>query len=352
MGNSWMIATRKRDVFMAHICSECGFPMITVVQIEAEAQKTYVFSQSKAGQIASETAENAIREEMMRIESCYSTNQVLVGTHKGNGMIAPGHFCTSSFRGYASRCPRCLNIEPWKSNAAKKRMNELNKENFPTVFADADKAESWAFSIVRKLVAEILKKREDNSAVGEAIERVIESKIRLEMLREDLDSIPETFDRDRLKTELANAEKLKLQLGILDFKNKRIVNERINIIKLQIKDLSEIIEKKETPIADRIIELENELLFTQSIAFGCSDGVLSKKRGNAFSYFFSPNDIPDHITSKIEHHNGDTVKTVLEPQEEALPVNEDIEKPVFCRKCGYKLLADSAFCTKCGAKVT
>ena len=178
MSSSRMIATRKRGVFMAHVCSECGFPMITVVQIEAEAQKTYTFSQSKAEQIASETAENAIHEEISRIESCYSTKQVLVGTHKGSGMISPGHFCTSSFSGYVSQFPKCLNIEPWKSTTSKKKMDELSKENFPTVFMDPDKAEKWAFDIVKNMAADIVKKREDDSAVKGAIEKVIDSKIR------------------------------------------------------------------------------------------------------------------------------------------------------------------------------
>ena len=73
MGNSRMVAIRDQDVFMVHTCSKCGFPMITVVQISAEAQKEYIFSQAKASKIANETAENAIYEEISRIESCYNT---------------------------------------------------------------------------------------------------------------------------------------------------------------------------------------------------------------------------------------------------------------------------------------
>lgn len=354
MSSPRMIATRKCGVFMAHVCSECGFPMITIVQIEAEAQKSYTFSQSKAEQIASETAENAIHDEIERIESCYSTKSVLVGKQKGSGMISPGYFCTSSFSGHISQCPKCSNVEPWKVASSKKNLSELNKNNFPTVFTDPDAAEKWAFDVVKNMAAECMKKHEDETAVQEAIEKVIDSKIKINAWLKEMNSIPEEPERDRLKEELSNAEKLKSQLGILDFKNRKTVSERINILKLQIKDLDGIIDKKVTPIAERMVKLGNELLITQSIAFGCTDDVLSKKSGNAFSYFISPNDIPNDILKRIENSNESTTQSVTDPQEESASESKayfDVEKPVFCRKCGYKLLADSTFCTKCGAKV-
>lgn len=117
MSSSRMIATRKRPVFMAHICSECGFPVISIVQIEAEAQKSYSFFQEKAAQIASETADNAINEEISRIEACKNSRSVLTGKRSGSSMIAPGHFCSASFSGFQTSCPFCSNIEPWQSVA-------------------------------------------------------------------------------------------------------------------------------------------------------------------------------------------------------------------------------------------
>ena len=89
MASSRMIVTKKRGVFMAHVCSGCGFPRVTAVLIEATAEKSYSISRSYAEQIASETAENAIQAEIKAIDTCYSTRQPLVGSHKGNGMISP-----------------------------------------------------------------------------------------------------------------------------------------------------------------------------------------------------------------------------------------------------------------------
>lgn len=347
MSSPRMIVTHRRNVFMAHICSECGFPMITVVHIEAEAQKTYTFSQSKAEQIASETAENAIRDEIRNIEACYSTKQLLVGTHKGSGMIVPGHFCTSFFSGFASPCPQCCNIEPWKNPSSAKKMDELDRDNFPIVFTDADKAEMWAFDKVRKMVADIDEKRRDDITVKKAIEKVVDSKIKMKAWLKEFNSIPEAVECNRLKSELSDSEKMKSQLGIFDMKGKRAINEKIKILQLQVKDLNDIIAKKQTPIARRIVNLRTQLLTIQSIAFGCSDNVLNRKNGNAISYFLSPNDIPEEIRRRIESSDTyESTGTVGLSKEEASD-----EKPCFCRKCGFKLLPGSIFCTRCGTKV-
>lgn len=293
-----MIATHKRGVLMAHVCSECGFPMITIVQIEAVAQKTYAFSQSKAEKIANETAEKAICDEIRNIEACYDTKRPLVGTHEGSSMISPGYFCSSSFSGFASQCPRCLNIEPWKSSSSTKQMDELERDNFPVVFTESDKAEKWACGIVGKMIVAIEEKRRDETAVKDAVKKVIESKIKINALIRELKSIGETSERDRLRTELSKMEEIKSQLGIFDIKGRKTVNEKIKNLQTQVKNLNEIIERKETPITKSIVTLENKLLTIQSIAFGCSNIVSTKKYGDAFSYFLSPNSILNAV--KVE----------------------------------------------------
>ena len=354
MSSSRMISTRRQGVFMAHICSECGFPMITVVQIEAEAQKTYTFSQSKAERIASETAENAINEEMRRIESCYHTQQPLVGQQKGSGMIAPGHFCTSSFSGFESYCPKCLSIEPWKSIASKKKMDELERDNFPIVFKNADEAKKWAFDKVRSMISVIETKRQDALEVERAINDVKQTKTNILVWTHQMNTLPEQADYDRLNEELSVAKKQKASLGLLDFKAKKSVSERIKVLEPQVKALKDALDKKIEPIARKIVTDGNNLLTTQAIAFGYTDDILSKQNGQAFSYFFSPVDIPEDIMAEIESY----VENALNGKEnisinKTFPADESVscEETVNCRKCGFKLLSGSTFCTKCGSKV-
>ena len=354
MGSSRMISTRRQGVFMAHICSVCGFPTISVVQIDAEAEKTYTFSQSRAEEIASETAENAINEEIRRIESCYNTKQPLVGKRKGSGMIAPGHFCTSSFSGFATGCPSCLSVEPWQRTNSKKKMNELVKENFPVVFRDANKAEKWAFDKVREMVAQIAAKREDPIAVEQAINEVKKVKAQILVWAYEMNNLPEQEEYNKVSDELAVAKKQKASLGLFDFKLKKSVSEKIKMLEPIVKRRKEELDKKVEPIARRIVDTGNDLRTTQAIAFGVTDDILSKENGNAFSYFFAPNEIPDDIMEEIECY-VEQAKNGKQPTFTAKDTTTATQTcsndAVFCRKCGFKLLPDSTFCTKCGSVI-
>lgn len=354
MASSRIIATKRLSVFMAHICSVCGFPTISVVQIEAVAEKSYTFSQSKAEQIANETADKAINEEIERIVSCHYLKKPLVGKHKGSGMIAPGHFCTSSFSGYASCCPSCLSVEPWQSPSSKKKMDDLVKKNYPVVFRNANEAEKWAFDKVREMVAQIEAKREDPLEVEQAISKVKEVKAQILVWAYEMDSLPELKEYNKLREELAVARKQKASLGLLDFRLKRGVKRKIKLLEPIVKRCKEDRDKKVEPIARKIVDTGNELLTTQAIAFGVTNDILSKENGNAFSYFFSPNEIPANIMEEIESYveqatNANQTAGVCETPAIATPVNNNAA--VFCRKCGFKLLPDSTFCTKCGSAI-
>lgn len=354
MASSRIISTRSQRVFMAHICSECGFPMITAVQIEAEAQKVYTFSQSKAEDIANETARNAIKKEIQKIESCYSTKQPLNFTQKGSGMIGYGHFCTSSLSGFFSYCPKCLNIEPWKSTSSKKRMDELEKENFPVVFKYLNEAEMWASNKVRGMIDSIITKRENCLEVERAISEVKKMNAKILILEHQMNSFPEQEDFDVLNKELLVAKEQKECLGLFDFKEKKNLSERIKTLEQQVIVLKETLDKKIRPIAREIVTLGNELLIIQAIAFGCSDKVVSEQKGNSYSYFLSPNEVPGDIMEEIENQVARTLnnkQTVHVGSEILVEESECREDAVYCRKCGFKLLPDSSFCTKCGSKV-
>ena len=80
----------------------------------------------------------------------------------------------------------------------------------------------------------------------------------------------------------------------------------------------------------------------------------TKENGNAFSYFFDPNEAPDDIMGEIEHYveqakSGKQPSFTPKATPTATPTCSD--EAVYCRKCGFKLLPDSTFCTKCGSVI-
>lgn len=352
MASPRMIATRKCSVFMAHICSKCGFPLISVVQIKAEAQKTYTFSQEKASQIASNTAKNAIEDEIHRIESCRRDRVVLVGKLKKGSMISPGYFCDASFSGHQTRCPYCGNLEPWKGSSPNgKTIDQLADDNFPIVFKDANEAENWAKDKVNHLIQAINNQRQNAGAVRNSISSVLSIRRNLKKYLELSASIPEKDQLTQLKDQLANLELRKGQLGILDLKRKKEIGSAIKITELKIADISKVIATKDAPYLEQIQVNRYNLLCTQAVAFGCTNQIISIRNGNAFIYQYVANDIPEEFLTGT---NENAAEHIAEPGmcEETQKTNAALTStPLFCRKCGYKLLPNSVFCTKCGSRV-
>jgi len=357
MGSSRIIATRRRNVLMAHICSECKFPVITVVQIESEAQKTYSFSQTKAEQIAGKTADDAIEHEIRRIENCRHTKTVLISKEKKGSMIAPGHFCDSSISGFEGPCPYCANIEPWQDSSkmlaekTMRKISELNDDSFPIVFKESNDAEQWAQDCVSKLMKKIEEKRNDILLVEQSLTKSVESTKRIQLWQQQLIEIPELKDSEKIKNELQQYRIRKKQLGLLDFKGKKEVNSSIKILELKLEDVNKIISRKMKPINDNIKREQEELLHNQAIAFGLTGNIVVKKQGMSFSYFYEPNRIPEELIltpSKDDLTEEENSVVINEPNEQSEKRHDKIN---FCRKCGFKLIPDSAFCTKCGSKV-
>lgn len=355
VGNSRIIATRKRKVFMAHICSKCGFPVISVVQLEAKAQKTYAFSQSKAMQIAGSTAENAINKEICRIESCWQTKELLIGKLEESSMISPGYFCESSFSGHQTRCPFCLNIEPWKSSSATVPMRALKYEHFPTVFMDAAKAEQWASDYVKSMLNSFSEKA-TNLAVLEKVKKdAVETHFKFRELLQIMDNLPERSQVEQMKAQLLELRQRKKQLGLLDFKKKSVVTNHINEIELRLEDSKKMLAQKESPLTDQISRIKKRLMVVQAIAFGYKDKVVSSQLNNAFVYLFVPNNIPQAAIDKYGLPGVTDASTVSPSSSPINPepaeVKSETGMAVYCRKCGCKLLPESLFCSKCGTKV-
>lgn len=348
MGSSRMIATRQRAVFMSHICSKCGFPLISIVQIESESQKTYTLFQEKAGKIASDTAEKAIEDEIRRIESCRKDRTVLVGKLKKGSMISPGYFCDSSFTGHQTRCPYCGNIEPWKTaSPSEKAMEELVDANFPVVFKDSSDAVNWAKDRVMDIVQSINNQRTNADLVSGATSRAVSIRRDLDRYLELSKSIPEKAQLAQLN----DLEKRKEQLGLLDIKGKKEVGSAIKITELKIADISKTIAAKDTPFLDQIQANRQRLLYAQAVAFGCSDTVISLRYENAFSYQYVANDIPEELMAETSTDIDERISEGKMREEVSGTHIEESSVPLFCRKCGYRLLQDSVFCTKCGTRV-
>lgn len=354
MSSSRMIATRQQQAFMSHICSRCGCPVVTMVQIDAESQKTYTFSQSKAEKIASDTAESAITHEIMRIEACRETKTMLLPKEKKGSMISPGYFCESSISGYDSCCPNCRHVEPWQSILSDVTMEELSEDNFPVVFKDPDVTNEWACDCIHDIINRMNEQRQSVLLVQQCTSNAIDTTKRIEELKNRLTSIPELRERELIKHRLQELQRQKNQLGLLDIKGKKENATQIKMSELKLKDIDKIIRSKEQPLEAEIQKAEDSLQHDQAIAFGCTDEISTKKLGNSLSYHYVPRNIP---TEMLENYSKHSLHGSAEKETQASNITEsssgkqEDSEIRFCRKCGYELKPGSMFCSKCGSRI-
>ena len=355
MGSSRVIATRKCQVYLSHICSECKFPVITVVQITAEAEKTYTLSQSKAEQIADETAQNAIKREIRRIESCRRTKIGLVDTQQTRTMIELGHWYDSIITDFETPCPQCSNIEPWQVSydlapkISKHKISELNDDNFPIVFKDFDCADRWAKDYISRFVEELEEKRKDASQVEQAIKNSIISINQIKSYQQQLNLIPELKYCEMFNKQLREYKVKRSQLGLLNFIRKKDINLNIKVLELKLEDVNQIIKDKTNSINFDINREQNILLQNQAIAFGCTNDIVISEHKNTLIYHHKPNDIPENLL--MSSHELSTNKISSHNEHDNTPLTQSSGEIAFCRKCGFKLIPDSVFCSKCGKKI-
>lgn len=353
MSSSRMIATRNQTVYMTHICSKCGFPLVSIVKITSTAEKSYAFSQEKASQIASYTAEQAIEDEIRRIESCRRFRYVLVGNYGEVRMLSPGYFCSASFSGHITKCPFCGNLEPWKSASTNgKTFDQLSDDNFPIVYKDVNEAANWATKKVVELINAVNIQRQDDELRRRAASSVVLIRQNLEKYLGLSASIPEKAQIKQLRDQLNKLEIRKGQIGLFDRKGKKEVDTAITATKLKIGDVSKTIIIKDAPYLEQIQNNQYNLLCTQAVAFGCTNQIKTLRNGNAFCYQYIANDIPDEFfVETSEDSVGRIAETKTNENVQNLNENQQTVGPLFCRKCGFKLLPDSVFCTKCGSRV-
>lgn len=354
MANSCVIITRKRSLFVARICSKCGFPTIAEVYITARATESYFFSEAAAAKTATETAWNAIENETEQIELCYKVKKGLSSKKDEFVTNEDGHSCLVSVSNIFSPCSMCFNVEPWMVAKEEQLIDGLDAENFPRVFRTRPEAEKWASDQVSAMITRIASQREDASMVERAVDEVKELIAKIAVLEHQNDILPEATAVKKKKRELETTVKQRDGLGLLNFKARIGISKRIKELEIQLKELEDILDKTRMPIFREIAKLRKRLTFIQAVAFGCATGIVTQKIGYSFGCRFHPNEIPGDILESIMRRTDDMqeqrqlVDSRLQSDGDNTIQNNEM---FYCRKCGFKLLPDSVFCTKCGEKV-
>ena len=346
MSSSRVIVSKQEPVYLAHICSCCDSPILSVVLIYAKAEKVYSFSQKKAQEAASDDAGLAIIRQIRRIEDCKRDHRPLTAALMKDSSY--GRYCESSISGFDAPCPICGAYEPWKNMRLEKLpMSQLKEENFPRVIRQQNDAHAWVQKVMEERIEQIKQAQPTAETVLNAKKEAVILNEEILRLEEQRGRIPELAQMRLLQQENAALAGQAKKIGLLDLKRKRENKERLKICALRMRDVKALLAKKQVQLTEQIIPKMLRLQEVQVTAYGCTGGIRSKTCGNTVAYQVEPNPIcpQDIITYRSanavpEHAEG--VRTL---------VADDAARPMFCRKCGARLLQDSTFCRRCGTEV-
>ncbi len=356
-----IISTKKQPVIMGHICSNCGCPVLSVVKIEASAQKSYSFSQKKAQAIASQTADLAIEEEIKRIESCKYSKTILASHIKKSNTIALGHYYSSAINGFDKPCPNCINLEPWQSSKiGKLSFKDLTTENYPRIFRQYEDAEKWAIEYNKNQISLYNEKRTVPENVTQATTDAISLYQKIDDLYRQRDSMVELIQCQQLNNDQASLIQKKTKIGLLDFKRRKIINDQIQKVASDLKSINQIISQKKQAFNLEIVKNEVLLQKAQPVAFGCTGYSVTREFKDSIAFIIEAVAIPKDKLTKIKQNNVIDSSFFSSPFELPLTdVTNQKDKTTnhngmspYCPKCGFKLLPGSKFCSKCGIQLS
>lgn len=359
MGQSRMQYIVKKLVSLTHVCSNCHFPVVSLVVIEARAIKGYMFVPSNATEAACEAATLAANNTIQRINNLYKTKEIFEPFIKE--MVASADSCSvhvfSEGNGYFySVCPYCGKIEPWldsslKREIAEKEIAKLPRESFPTVYRDFKEASIRAEVYVKRKIEDIERKRENTAIVEQAKNLFYQTKPKVESLNNRIQSIPEYIELESKKRQIQELQSRKEKTGAFNFKEKKEIKKSIEKLSAEVQELIKSVDVLKNPL-DKELQKEKEILdHNQLLAFGCNPEVSLKQINASFCFYYVPNNPPPEPKPSIKEEV--ITKQIIES---SVPTNDNgisnnVRKPMFCHKCGAKLLANSSFCSFCGAKL-
>ncbi|MBQ4566005.1 MAG: zinc ribbon domain-containing protein [Oscillospiraceae bacterium] len=341
MSTSRIFVTKRRVVYLCHICSSCNYPVLSYVTITSEGQKTYSFMQEHATDLADRLAEEGIQDEIVRIRERIVARGVLTSTGNRNSFRGVGRFCNSRLTGQNSPCPNCGAYESWmEGHKGKLSLNNTPKLSFPTLFTVFSEAEEWAISYIQTLINKAQCSQLSEVSIANARRDHVRLCISIEDLISQRDSLPEIAQKKALLKEQEIVVQNKKSLHFFDIRKKNSMNQTLKEIELRLRDLDKNITLQQFALNKEIKRRANLLREEQIKAYGCSGKHIVQQEGESIVFLVEPSSIDNAAFSYY-------VSELLSE----LQGNSTYEESKFCRKCGKSLSNSVSFCRVCGAKI-
>jgi len=280
MAQSYVYAQESRPVVIGHICSGCGNPIVSVIEIRANAIQYYTYQENKARAIAQRKCKEAIMTEINKIRTHKSSAQRFFETENTDSKSQSGNQSEACILNISTTCPNCSSLEKWQ----KDKGQTYGSNNFPLVFDDMKSAEKWAEEIIENMMKEIDVKREDQNVIEDTAKSMDKLFKKNKELEKEISEIPEYEQRITLKREIESIVQRRNNLAILKFKERGILKKQIKTLNEKLEEIERLFSKKAAePL--RIININNLALQRLApIVHGHTGKIKNIKNDNALVY--------------------------------------------------------------------
>ena len=281
------VAISKKSVIMGYICSCCGSPVLSVLRVEAKAQGHFIrtWNLKKKEERIQIAAQKAVLETIRKIEQCKKICTTADIELKNRSILSMRSYCDMSVKEFGHPCSNCMNSEPWMpARLSKKDLLDLKEENFPTIFETYKEAESWALRVNEGTIAQTEKVRQSEQAIEEARMEADRLSNHMGALEIQKATLPELAQGKTLYEEKMNCLCKKEKLGMLHFKRRKAVNERIKVLTYLLEKNNTELREKQSKIDMQIKETRAFLEKAQAVVYGCSGRSFKRKSGNCVSF--------------------------------------------------------------------
>lgn len=287
MAQSYVTVPRTSLVFIGHICSNCGAPIVTTAKIHAKALQHFMHDMDRAYDNAEKECEKAIIFEKSRIKNCVNTHEELFVNATTVSKSHYGDSCVSSIIDISTPCLNCQHLEKWQAqNGVSTR-----SENFPKVFEDLEEAEEWAENIIINMKNDISKKRLSQDKVDAAAQESSALIDKIKSYKQMLLEIPERIELDQLNKEKEELIVEQKNVAILNFKKSRLIKSKLaEINQKSIKLNATILQLESEP--KKLLQDANLKLYENSlVAYGFYENINILTSYNTKVYLIKPKTI-------------------------------------------------------------
>ena len=298
MSDSLIVASNSQNAFVSYVCSNCNVPLTAPLSISISSiTNANIGFTTRSRQESLDNAYYLTNGALSAIIAHFSKDgipaSVLCNPHSTYEMDE----CGFRLVFYSDCCPLCGHIEPWMND--ENAYYSLRKNNRPLIHRTLSDSTIWAKQVLEKNIESVTIRRNVPELLEEAQNKVNNAISIIIGLQKEKSAIAGNADVD-LERKLSELKEYKKTLKMFDVRNKRIVNDEIRKIQINL-DIFNSKKIEQIKNIDKQIQDEKEIIKeNQAVAYGYYPNIFIKKSKYVQCFYLKHKDLPKEIIELLK----------------------------------------------------